>query len=126
MLQGQLNALLARIGTGASSAAEQAREQALDAQIAVVQTQADIAKFQADTYQNEYTSALPPLTIQEAIVQKVGNATYSGSNFDAYMEAGALAGAVGGLVIGLAGAAMLDARRGRRSLTARAPDQPTR
>jgi capsular polysaccharide biosynthesis protein len=126
VLQGQLNALLATIGTGASSATEQAREQALDVQIAGVQTQADIAKFQADTYQNEYTSALPPLTIQEAIVQKVGNATYSGSNFDAYMEAGGLAGTVGGLVIGLAGAAMLDVRRGRRSLTARAPDQPTR
>jgi hypothetical protein len=120
VLQGQLNALLARIGTGAASAAEKAREQALDAQITVVQTQADLAKFQANTYQNEYTSALPPLTIQEAIVQKVGNATYSGSNLDSYIEAGGLAGAVGGLVIGLAGAALLDARRGRRSLTPRA------
>jgi hypothetical protein len=45
-------------------------------------------------------------------------ATYTGSNHKSYIEAAALLGLVGGLVVGLAVAAWLDSRRGRRGARA--------
>jgi hypothetical protein len=68
---------------------------------------------------NQYNSALPPLQEQQEMVQQVGTAVYNGSNQKAFTEAGGLVGVVGGLVVGLAGAALIDTRRGRRSGTAR-------
>ena len=71
-----------------------------------------------DVYLNQYNSALPPLQIQQEMVQPVGSATYSGNNRNSYIEAAGLGGLIGGLVLGLAGACLVNTRRGRRSLAA--------
>lgn len=115
LLQNQLNTILAAVGTGPPTPAQDAEEQSLNTQIAQWQTQADTARLEADAYQNDYNAALPPLQVQQEIVSEVGTATSSGSDRKSYVEAGGLAGAVGGLVLGLAGAALIDTRRGRRN-----------
>jgi capsular polysaccharide biosynthesis protein len=116
--QAQLDALLAK--SSSPSPSTQAQEQSLNAKIAQWQTQADLQRLQANAYMNQYNSSLSPLDTQQEMVQVVGSAVYTGSNRTAYTEAGALGGAVGGLVIGLAGAALIDTRRGRASRAARA------
>jgi len=118
--QSELNILVTKVGSDAPTAAVQAKEQSLNNQIAKWQTQADLLRLQADAEQSDYNSALPPLETQDEMVQQVGTAVYSGSNRNSYIEAGGLAGAVGGLVIGMAGAGLIDTRRGRASRAARA------
>jgi hypothetical protein len=108
-----------KVGNNAPTAAQQAKEQALNAKIAQWETDADLSRLQANAYIDQYNSALPPLQEQQEMVQQVGTAVYNGSNRKAYIEAGGLAGLVGGLVVGLAGAALIDTRRARRSGTAR-------
>ena len=115
LYQSQLNNLVGKLGTGTPNAFEAAREQALNHQISTWQTRADLAKAKANVYLNQYNAAVPPLAIQQEMVQKVGSATSSGSNRKAYTEAGGLAGAVGGLVLGLALASLIDTRRGRKA-----------
>jgi capsular polysaccharide biosynthesis protein len=116
--ESQLDNLIAKYDT--PSAAVQAQEQSFTAKIAQLQTQADLEKLQANAYMNQYNSALTPLDTQQEMVQQVGSAVYTGNTRTAYTEAGALGGAVGGLLIGLAGAALIDTRRGRASGAARA------
>ncbi len=118
--QSQLAVLVSKYSNTTPSAAVQAQEQSLNAKIAQWQTQSDLERLQANAYMNQYNSALPPLDTQQEMVQQVGSAVYSGSNRTSYTEAGGLGGAVGGLVIGLAGAALIDTRRGRASGAARA------
>lgn len=120
LYQSQLDNLVSKYSTTSSGAAVQAQEQSLNAKIAQWQTQADLERLQANAYMNQYNSALPPLQAQEEMVQQVGSAVYTGSNRESYTEAGGLGGAVAGLVIGLAGAALIDTRRGRASGAARA------
>ena len=117
--QTELNDLVGKIGNSAATPPQQAQEQTLNAKIAQWSTQADLSRLQADAYMNQYNSALPPLQEQQEMVQQVGTAVYNGSNQKAFTEAGGLVGVVGGLVVGLAGAALIDTRRGRRSGTAR-------
>lgn len=117
--QTRLDNLVGKIGNDAATPAEQAQEQTLNSQIAQWDTQADLARLQADAAMNQYNSALPPLQEQQEMVQQVGKAVYTGSNRAAFTEAGALVGVVGGLVIGMAGAALIDTRRGRQRGTAR-------
>jgi len=117
--QTELNNLVGKVGNNAPTAAQQAKEQALNAKIAQWETDADLSRLQANAYIDQYNSALPPLQEQQEMVQQVGTAVYNGSNRKAYIEAGGLAGLVGGLVVGLAGAALIDTRRARRSGTAR-------
>jgi uncharacterized protein YpuA (DUF1002 family) len=117
--QTELNDLVGKIGNDAATPPQQAQEQTLNAKIAQWETQADLSRLQADAYMNQYNSALPPLQEQQEMVQQVGTAVYNGSNQKAFTEAGGLVGVVGGLVVGLAGAALIDTRRGRRSGTAR-------
>jgi hypothetical protein len=118
LLQTELNNYVTKLGNQSPTPAEQAFEQSLNTQIAQAQTQADTARMQATAYMNQYQAALPALSAQEEMVQPVGQATYTGSNRNSYTEAAGLGGAVAGLVIGLAGAAFIDSRRGRRSATA--------
>ena len=117
--QTELNDLVGKIGNNTATPPQQAQEQTLNAKIAQWSTQADLSRLQADAYMNQYNSALPPLQEQQEMVQQVGTAVYNGSNQKAFTEAGGLVGVVGGLVVGLAGAALIDTRRGRRSGTAR-------
>ncbi|HUB70361.1 MAG TPA: Wzz/FepE/Etk N-terminal domain-containing protein [Acidimicrobiales bacterium] len=120
LFQSQLNALEAKIGSGNPTPTELAEQQSLNTEIAAWQTQADTARMQAQVYQNQYNSAVPPLATQQEMVQQVGAATSAGSNRKTFMEAGALGGAVGGLLIGLAAACLVDARKGRSGRTAEA------
>jgi len=117
--QTQLDDLVGKIGNGAPTHTQQAQEQTLNAKIAQWETQADLSRLQANAYMNQYNSALPPLQQQQEMVQQVGTAVYNGSNRKTFTEAGGLVGIVGGLVVGLAGAALIDTRRGRRSGAAR-------
>ncbi len=117
--QTELNNLVGKIGNDSPTAGQQAEEQTLNTKIAQWETQADLSRLQADAYMNQYNAALPPLQSQQEMVQEVGTAVYNGSNRKAYIEAGGLVGLVGGLVVGMAGAALIDTRRGRRSGTAR-------
>jgi hypothetical protein len=118
-LQTQLDRLLGEIGFSTATPEQAAAEQSLNSQIASWDTKADTAKIQAEADQNDYDAAVPPLQTQQEMVQEVGSATYTGSNRKPYIEGGALAGAVGGLLIGLAGATMIDTRKGRRDLAVR-------
>jgi hypothetical protein len=118
--QSQLDALVAKYDNATPSATVQAQEQSLNAEIAKWNTQADLERLQANAYMNQYNSSQSPLQVQEEMVQQVGSATSTGSNRDSFTEAGALGGAVGGFVIGLAGAALIDTRRGRASGAVRA------
>ncbi len=118
LYQSQLNSLVGKIAGRVTTPGEAAQEQALNRRIADWQTKADLAKADANVYLNQYNSAVPPLAIQQEMVQQIGKATATGSNRKSYIEAGGLAGAVGGLVIGLALASLVDARRGRRAARA--------
>ena len=120
LLQSQLNTLLSKIGNADPTPVQQAEQQSFNAQIAQWQTQADTARMQADAYLNQYNSALPPLQTQQEMVQQVGTATYTGNNRNAYVEAAGLGGAIGGLVLGLAGACLVDTRKGRHILATNA------
>jgi len=119
-LQGQLDTLNGDIGDHNPTRVQLAQQDTLKAEIADWQTQADVAKMQADAYQQQYSSAVPPLAAQQEMVQQVGYATDSGSNRTAYIEAGGLGGVVGGLIIGLAAACLIDSRRGRRQASSHA------
>lgn len=113
LLQTQLNALAGSIGSTAPTPAQVSAEQSLTNQIAAKQTAASTEELTAQAYQNQYNQAVPPLSVQQEMVQQVGNATYTGSNQRSYLEASGLVGFVGGLVIGLALAAFIDMRRFR-------------
>ena len=114
LLQHQLNTFLGELGNHPVTAVDQKYENYLNSQIAAALTKADTYKLESGNYSNEYYAAVPPLQVQQEMVQRIGQATYSGSNRKSFIEAAALLGAVGGLVVGLAGAVWLDARRGRR------------
>lgn len=114
LLQHQLNSFLGELGNHPVTPAVKRYENYLNAQIAAASTRADIDHLQAGNYSNEYYAAVPPLQAQEEMVQPLGFASYSGSDRKSYTEAAAFLGAVGGLVVGLAAAAWLDSRRGRR------------
>ena len=114
LLQHQLNTFLGELGNHPVTAVDQKYENYLNSQIAAALTKADTYKLESGNYSNEYYAAVPPLQVQQEMVQPIGQATYSGSNRKSFIEAAALLGAVGGLVVGLAGAVWLDARRGRR------------
>ena len=114
LLQHQLNTFLGELGNHPVTPADKKYENYLNSQIAAALTKADTYKLESGNYSNEYYAAVPPLQVQQEMVQRIGVATYSGSNRKSYVEAAALLGAVGGLVVGLAAAAWLDARRGRR------------
>jgi capsular polysaccharide biosynthesis protein len=118
--QSELNIVVTKVGVNAPSAAERSQEQSLTAQISKWQTAADLARLQANAEMNNYNSAVPPLQTQQEMVQAVGAAVYSSSNKTSFIEAGGLAGLVGGLIVGIAGAALIDTRRGRASGAARA------
>jgi capsular polysaccharide biosynthesis protein len=121
MLEHQLNTFLGELGNHPVTAADKRYEAYLNSQIAAALTKADTDKLESGTYSNQYYAAVPPLQTQQEMVQRIGVATYSGSNRKSYTEAAALLGAVGGLVVGLAAAAWLDSRRGRRKAHAVAP-----
>jgi hypothetical protein len=114
LLQSELSSLVSAVGKSGATSFQLAEENTLTAQIAKLETQADAARLQASAYMTEYDAAIPPLQVQQEMVQPVGLATYSGSNRKSYLEAGGLGGLVGGLIVGLAAAAWLDNRRGRR------------
>ena len=114
LLQHQLNTFLGELGNHPLTPAGKKYEDYLNSEIAAALTKADTDKLESGTYSNEYYAAVPPLQVQQEMVQRIGLATYSGSNRKSYTEAAALLGAVGGLVVGLAAAAWLDSRRGRR------------
>jgi hypothetical protein len=119
-LQTELSGVIAAVGKQAPTPVEQAEEQSLETQIAHAQTEADLARMQADAYLNQYDAALPPLQQQEEMVQQVGTATYTSNNRKSYTEAGGLGGLVGGLIVGLALAALIDTRKGQRRQSAHA------
>ena len=121
LLQHQLNTFLGELGNHPVTAVDKKYEAYLNAQISAALTRADTDKLQAGNYSNEYYAAVPPLQTQEEMVQPIGLAEYSGSDRKSYTEAAAFLGAVGGFVVGLAGAAWLDSRRGRRNRSALAP-----
>lgn len=112
LLQGQLDQL---VDSGAQTAARAAEEHSLTVEIAGLQTAANVAQLQAQTYSSQYSSSVPPLQGQDAILQQVGPAYYSGSDHRTFTEAAGLLGLVGGLVIGLGAACWLDDMRSRRA-----------
>jgi hypothetical protein len=114
LLQHQLNTFLGELGNHPATRADKKYEAYLNSQIAATLTKADTYKLESGNYSNEYYAAVPPLQVQQEMVQRIGVATPNGSNRKSYTEAAALLGAVGGLVVGLAAAAWLDSRRGRR------------
>jgi hypothetical protein len=114
LLQHQLNSFLGELGNHPVTPSVKRYEDYLNAQISAAQTRADTDHLEAGNYSNEYYSAVPPLQAQEEMVQPLGLAEYNGSDRKSYTEAAAFLGAVGGLVVGLATAAWLDSRRGRR------------
>ena len=118
LLQHQLNTFLGELGNHPAVGSAKKYEDYLNSQIAAALTRADTYKLESGNYSNEYYAAVPPLQVQQEMVQRVGVATYSGSNRKSYTEAAALLGLVGGLVIGLAAAAWLDNRRGKREARA--------
>ncbi len=118
LLQHQLNTFLGELGNHPLTPAGKKYEDYLNSEIAAELTKADTYKLESGNYSNQYYAAVPPLQVQQQMVQRIGLATYSGSNRKSYTEAAGLLGAVGGLVVGLAAAAWLDSRRGRRSARA--------
>ena len=114
LLQHQLNTFLGELGNHPATGADKKYEDYLNSQIAAALTKADTYKLESGNYTNEYYAAVPPLQVQQEMVQRIGIATYTGSNRKSYIEAAALLGLVGGLVVGLAVAAWLDNRRSRR------------
>lgn len=115
LLQHQLNTFLGELGNHPVTPAAKKYEDYLNSQIAAALTKADTYKLESGTYSNQYYAAVPPLQVQQEMVQRMGVATYTGSNRKSFIEAAALLGLVGGLVVGLAAAAWLDSRRGRRA-----------
>jgi capsular polysaccharide biosynthesis protein len=113
-LQDQLDDLIADVGKDPPTYAQTAEEDLLSRETATELTKADTAKLGAQNYLSEYDNAVPPYQTQEEMVQRVGQATYSGSNQVSTLEAAGLGGAVGGLVIGLALAVWSDSRKARR------------
>lgn len=114
LVQHQLDVLYAQMGNHSPSAAQAAKEVALNNRIVSLQSQASAAQLQANAYNNQYNSALPPLTTQQEMVQATGPAQFTGSDRKSWIEAAGLLGLVGGLIIGLAGASLVDSRRARR------------
>lgn len=114
MVQHQLDVLYARIGNHSPTPAQAAQEVQLNNKIVALQSQASAAQLQANAYNNQYNSALPPLTTQEELVQQAGAAQYNGSDRKSWIEAAGLLGIVGGLVVGLAAASLVDSREARR------------
>jgi capsular polysaccharide biosynthesis protein len=117
LLQDRLNQIVGRVADGTPTPLEAQEEKSLTAKIAQLQTASNEAQLSAQTYSGQYSSAVPPLQAQDEIVQQVGDATSTGSNHKTYLEAGGLAGLVGGLIVGLALASLKDSRAGRGGLS---------
>jgi Chain length determinant protein len=105
------------------TAAEQSQEHALGDKLVAAQTQAATYQMEANAYLNQYNNASPPVQSQEETLREVGSAAYSGSNRKRYLEAGALGGLVGGVLIGLALASWVEIR-GRRGPAKEATETP--
>ncbi|HET9059732.1 MAG TPA: hypothetical protein VFN61_07410 [Acidimicrobiales bacterium] len=114
MVQHQLDVLYARVGNHSPTPAQAAQEVQLNNKIVALQSQASAAQLQANAYDTQYNSALPPLTTQEELVQQTGSAQSNGSDRKAWIEAAGLLGIVGGIIVGLAAASLVDSREARR------------
>jgi capsular polysaccharide biosynthesis protein len=119
-LQDQLDQLVTSIGAATPTAAQSAKEATLNTEIAQLGVQASDAQLQLSALSNQYVSAYPPLTAQEQVIQPVGTALPSGSNRKSYLEAAGLIGLIGGLVLGLAAAVILENRQPGARRSARA------
>ncbi len=94
----------------------------LQTRLATVQTQLSTAQLQAGAVQNQYQTQYTPLQQEEQVIAPVGAASSQGSDRKRAIELGAIIGLVAGLVIGVAGASLIDLRADRR----RVPDRTFR
>lgn len=121
LLQSELNALTGRIGAGAPTAGEAQQEQSLSAQIAALQTKANVAQLQAQAYSNQYTAAVPPLQAQDQMAEQMGRASYTGDSRKSSVEIGGFGGLLAGLVVGVGWAVWRSRRTEARREVARSP-----
>ncbi|HEV2370428.1 MAG TPA: hypothetical protein VGR90_11180 [Acidimicrobiales bacterium] len=107
--QGQVQALQAQLGSSG------ANRSAVEQQLVQAQATVDTDKFKLNALGNEYQAEFNPnMAIQETVTP-LGGASSQGSNRTSHIEIGGIAGLVGGLLFGLAIAAVIDVAADRRA-----------
>jgi uncharacterized protein involved in exopolysaccharide biosynthesis len=130
LLQSQINSLQSSINSLTSSSySTSSRTRTLQSEIAANQQQiatltpqliaatsaVNVDKLKSQTLETQYAASYNPNLIAEDAVTPLGSAAPEGSNRKSNLEIGLLAGGVGGLVLGIAWASMIDIRRDNRS-----------
>jgi capsular polysaccharide biosynthesis protein len=73
--------------------------------------------IEANALQAQYNNQYSPVQSDAAVVTLVSDAAFTGSDKSKYMEMGVLGGLVGGIIVGIALAALIDLRRRAPRLT---------
>ncbi len=122
-LQNQITALTGQTtaGPAKSVAAAQAQLpvvqqqlQGLMPQLAAALARVDTDKVKTSALQAQYAAAYNPNQDINDVVSPLGTTALIGSNRRSNLEIGVIAGIVGGFVVGVAAASLVDIRRGRR------------
>lgn len=108
--QQAVNALQAQVATAVGPA-----RTALEQQLAKASAAVDTDRFKLNTIGNEYSAQFNPSLSIEQAVTSLGGAAPQGGNRRTHVEIGAIAGIMGGFVIGLAVVATMDVRADRRA-----------
>jgi hypothetical protein len=102
-------------------AADQQQLGALTPQFVAATTSLNVDKLKAQTIETQYSANYNPNLTAEEAISPLGSPVAQGSNRTSNLEIGVLAGGVGGLVLGIALASMVDIRDSSRRRVRRAP-----
>lgn len=106
--------LLSEIGALSGHGGNQAKINALQAQVNKDSTAIQVAQLKAQADSAQYQSQVSSLTSEEKVISQVGRATVTASNRTKNLEIGLIAGLVGGLILAVAVASYRDIRADRR------------
>jgi capsular polysaccharide biosynthesis protein len=86
----------------------------LEDQIVAAQTAVDADRLDVNSLASDYEGTLSPGRLNEQVVQRVGKADATGNDRMAFLEIALLVGLVAGVLVGIALAALIDARAAHR------------
>ena len=113
-VRSQIAALQGAIGAKPANPAQQAQLAMLNQQLVSTSAAVDTDKLKTSTLENQYQAAASPSELAAQVLTPLGPAAPQGNDRKSNFEIGIIAGAVGGLVVGIAVASVVDIIRGRR------------
>lgn len=100
------------------SSAPPAKQAALQAQITATNTKIKVAQLQADADSSQFQAQVSSVQGEEQVVSQEGTATGTGSDRKTYLEIAVLGGLIGGLIVSIALASLVDLRRQKAAAAA--------